>query len=82
MTLAPTSQKKTNCEFNSANECSGEILLFILRSNWNSLGEITSSVALNQAAYTLIHTTDDYTAYQLPKIHSRDICARMDMINE
>jgi len=39
-------------------------------------------VALNQAAYTLINTSDDYTAYQLPKIHSRDTCARMDRINE
>jgi hypothetical protein len=73
---------KTNCEVNSANECSGKLLLFILRSIWNSVGEITSSVALNQAAYTLINNNDDYTAYQLPKIHSRDTCARMDMINK
>jgi len=52
---------KTNCEINSANECSGKLLLFILRSIWNSLGEITSSVALNQATYTLINPLNQAT---------------------
>ena len=72
ITLAPISQKKTKCEVNWANECSGKLLMFILRSDSKYMGEIPSSVPLNQAAYTLINSTDDYTPYQLPKLHSKD----------